>query len=167
MDTRTSGQAHSFSIRRASSCDYDHLGEIMFEAVRDGTPQYTLAQRRAWVPKPRSGRDWHDRLNSQIAFVAESESCMLGFMTLANDYVDFAYIRPAAQGSGMFRALYNEIEALAFQNDLTRLWTHASLTAQPAFSAVGFLTRAKESVLIGDVPLERFEMEKLLVNRTA
>jgi len=40
-----------FSIRPAVPQDYDYLGEIMFEAVRDGAPQYTEAQRLAWVPE--------------------------------------------------------------------------------------------------------------------
>ena len=152
-----------FSIRLAVSDDYDCLGEIMFEAVRDGTPEYTEAQRFAWVPEPRSGLDWHNRLDSQTTFVAEGDNSLLGFMALANDYVDFAYIRPAARGSGMFRLLYDEIEAVACRRNLNRLWTHSSLTAQPAFTAIGFRTKNRESVQIGDVSLDRFEMEKILV----
>ncbi len=158
---------HGFSIRRATPRDYADLGEIMFEAVRDGTPQYTEAQRFAWIPEPRSGPDWHNRLRSQTAFVAGTEESLLGFMTLAQDYLDFAYIRPAARGSGMFRLLYNEIEAVAYRNNVKRLWTHSSLTAQPAFAAVGFHIKTKEAVQIGDVSLDRFEMEKLLVTPTA
>ena len=147
-----------FSIRPAVPNDYDRLGEVMFEAVRDGTPQYTDAQRFAWVPEPRSGPAWHNRLNLQTTFVAEDENSLLGFMSLVNNYVDFAYIRPAARGSGMFRMLYNEIEAVACRSNFKRLWTHSSLTAQPAFTAVGFHIKSKESVQIGDASLDRFEI---------
>ena len=158
---------HDFSIREATSPDYPALGNIMFEAVRNGTPQYTEAQRVAWAPEPRSGIEWHNRLNSLTVFLAESRESPLGFMALANDYVDLAYILPVARGSGMFRGLYNEIEASAHGNGVKRLWTHASLTAQTAFSAVGFCTTTKETVKIGDVPLDRFEMEKHLVTPVA
>lgn len=157
---------HGFSIRRATPSDYTELGEIMFEAVRDGTPQYTAQQRLAWVPQPRSGHAWCQRLESQTVFVAETKAMLLGFMSLADDYVDLAFIRPAARGAGMFRSLFCEVEEVAQQSNIERLWTHASLTAQPAFNAVGFRVNAKQSVMIADVSLDRFEMEKLLVEPT-
>jgi len=153
-----------FSIRQAHSCDYAELAEVMFEAVRDGAPHYTEEQRNAWVPQPRSGPDWNDRLASQAIFLAESEDSILGFMSLADDYVDFAYIRPAARGVGIFRLLYNEIEAVANQNKVKKLRTHSSLTARPAFTAVGFCTETRETVQINSVSLDRFEMSKLLVS---
>jgi putative acetyltransferase len=43
---------------------------------------------------------------------------------------------------------------------LSELSTHASLLAQPAFSALGFDVIQKESVSINDEKLERFEMKK-------
>ena len=159
----TAHEMLEFSIRPAVSQDYDCLGEIMFEAVRFGTPQYSEAQRFAWVPEPRSGPAWHNRLNLQVVFVAEGGNSLLGFMSLMKNYVDFAYIRPEARGSGMFRMLFNEIEAIACRSNFKRLWTHSSVTARPAFTAVGFHVKARESVQISDISLDRFEMEKTVI----
>lgn len=152
-------------IRRASAYDFDALAEVMFVAVRHGRSKYTEEQRCAWVPRPRSGVDWSKRLESQIIFVAAFQAELIGFMSLAaNGYIDFAYVRPSSQGTGVFRRLYESIEKVAFENGEKRLWVHASLMAQPAFSAMGFAITKNETVEIGGQSLERFEMEKFVID---
>lgn len=153
--------ANEIIIRQASACDFDAVADVMFDAVRHGRSKYTEEQRRAWVPRPRSGPDWNERLESQTIFVAVLEAELIGFMSLAgNGYIDFAYVRPAAQGSGVFRRLYESIETLALQTGERRLWVHASLMAQPAFTAMGFAIIENETVEIGGQCLDRFEMQK-------
>ena len=152
-----------FAIRRAVVDDYGAIAEVMFDAVRHGRSHYSEEQRQAWVPHRRSGSAWIERLNSQSIFAAEIYGLINGFMSLAeNGYIDFAYIRPSAQGTGMFRGLYQAIEHLAMQTGEPRLWVHASLMAQPAFTAVGFRMIRKETVEISGHLLQRFEMEKQL-----
>jgi len=153
--------AKQIEIRQATADDYDAIADVMFDAVRLGHSEYTEEQRQAWVPGPRSGVDWVERLNSQSICVAENSRQVVGFMSLAaNGYIDFAYIRPFAQGTGIFRSLFDSIENLALQNGVTRLWVHASLMAQPAFSAMGFTITTKEVVEIDYQSFDRFEMEK-------
>ena len=152
-----------FAIRRAVVDDYDAIADVMFDAVRHGRSNYSQEQRQAWVPHRRSGSAWIERLNSQSIFAAEFSGQIEGFMSLADKgYIDFAYIRPSAQGTGMFRRLYQAIEHLAIQSGEPRLWVHASLMAQPAFTAVGFRITRKETVEIDGHLLQRFEMEKQL-----
>jgi len=154
-------EKNQIEIRPATVADYDALAAVMFDAVRHGPSAYTGEQRQAWVPQPRSGVDWVERLSSQSIFAAANSSEVVGFMSLADaGYIDFAYIRPSAQGTGVFRRLYESIEKLSQQNGETRLWVHASLMAQPAFAAMGFAITKKEVVQIGDQSLDRFEMEK-------
>ena len=115
------------TIRRATDSDNVALGEVMFDAVRNGRSEYSEVQRQAWVPEPREGTKWNERLKNQDIIVAEvgsqnrwlHESCAIGAT------IDFAYIRPTAQGAGLFRRLYQEIEALARQKEEMRLWVHA------------------------------------------
>ncbi|APZ94206.1 GNAT family N-acetyltransferase [Fuerstiella marisgermanici] len=154
-------EKNQIEIRSATVADYDALADVMFDAVRHGPSAYTEEQRQAWVPQPRRGVDWVERLSSQSIFVAANSSEVVGFMSLAEaGYIDFAYIRPSAQGTGVFRRLYESIEKLSQQNGETRLWVHASLMAQPAFAAMGFAIKKKEVVQIGEQSLDRFEMEK-------
>jgi putative acetyltransferase len=78
-------------------------------------------------------------------------------------YIDFAFIRPEAQGSGLFRRLFDMVQERARAADEPRLWVHASLMAQPAFAAVGFSVVEHQIVQIGDQDFQRAMMEKPLV----
>jgi putative acetyltransferase len=147
-------------FRWAGESDYALLAEIMFDAVRNGESRYTEAQRSAWVPAPRAGPDWTARLQKQEILIAEQEGKALGFVSLADGgYVDFAYIRPEAQHSGLFRQLLSRIVERAIARGEPRLWTHASLTAEPAFQRLGFEVRRREQVTIGGQSFDRCEME--------
>lgn len=149
------------SLRWARESDHELLGRVMFDAVRNGRSRYTDAQRAAWTPAPRRGPDWDRRLRSQDIIVAEAGEDILGFMSLApGGYVDFAFIRPRAQGSGLFRLLYERIAERAAERGEARLWVHASLMAEPAFRALGFDVVRRETVVIGDQPFDRAEMER-------
>lgn len=151
------------TYRWASEEDFPALADVMFEAVRTGPSPYTETQRAAWVPAPRSGASWSDRLRGQRIILAECERRVLGFMSLAADgYIDFAYIRPQDRGKGIFRALYSHILVFAQAAHESRLWVHASVMAQPAFASLGFREVQKERVRIGDQDFDRALMEKHL-----
>ncbi|MEM6758592.1 MAG: GNAT family N-acetyltransferase [Pseudomonadota bacterium] len=111
----------------------------------------------AWCPHPPQGERWAERLAGQRIWVAGEPP--IGFVTLADGaYVDFAYVLPQSQGTGVFRALMQAAEAVATG---PRLWTHASLMAQPAFTALGYRVVHHEEVMRGDQTLPRAMMEKL------
>ena len=151
----------SIYVREAMAGDYEAIADVMFDAVRNGPSRYTEEQRRAWVPQSRRGVDWNERLYSQKVLVAIRAGELVGFMSLAaKGYIDLAFIRPSAQGTGVFRLLYEAIENVARKNEVTRLWVHASLMAEPAFSAMGFTIAKRETVQVGEQALDRFEMEK-------
>jgi putative acetyltransferase len=145
----------------ATRADYDELSDVMFDAVRNGPSKYTEAQREKWVPHRRSGGEWQARLDRQVIAVARNPSGIAGFMSLdAGGYIDFAYIRPSARGTGLFRLLLDRIEDHSLGRGDERLWVHASLMAQPAFTAMGFTVVERQTVDIGGQSLERAEMEK-------
>jgi putative acetyltransferase len=151
-------------FRWASAADGAVLADIMFDAVRNGKSRYSEQQRAAWVPARRSGDAWNARLQSQEIIVAEQDGEAVGFLSLAEGgYIDFAYIRPEAQHTGLFRQLLSLIIERAVANGQAELWTHASLMAEPAFAAFGFEVRKRERVRIGDQEFDRCEMEKMLV----
>ena len=153
-------------FRWASADDNKVLADIMFDAVRNGESRYTEQQRAAWVPVPRSGPELEARLQGQEIIVAEQGGKAVGFVSLAEGgYVDFAYIRPEAQHTGLFRQLLTRIIERATEKDEYLLWTHASLMAEPAFAKLGFRVRRREQVHIGDQAFDRCEMEKLLTKR--
>lgn len=153
-------------FRWATAADHDALADIMFDAVRNGESRYTERQRAAWVPRRRSGSEWTARLQEQEIVIAEQGGKAVGFVSLAEGgYVDFAYIRPPAQHTGLFRQLLTHIIERAIEKGEPLLWTHASLMAEPAFEKLGFTIRKRERIHIGDQDFSRCEMEKLLLAR--
>ncbi len=153
-------------IRQATVSDFNALGQIMFAAVREGESPYSASQREAWMPTARSGGVWNKRLSAQYVLFAETEGSPIGFMSLAptdapnEGYVDFAYILPEARGKGLFRKLYEQIKSEAISRQHSKLFTHASLMAAPAFAKMGFEYLEKEEVEIGGEMLPRFHMHK-------
>lgn len=151
----------SYTLTWATSADYDEMSDVMFDAVRHGPSKYTEAQRAQWVPERRSGDDWKARLDRQVIAIARNATGVVGFMSLdPSGYIDFAYIRPEAQGTGLFRLLFTQVEEYSSRRGDERLWVHASLMAQPAFAAVGFDVVEHQVVRIGEESFERAEMEK-------
>lgn len=150
-------------LRIAGPADYDALGELMFDAIHNGPTKYTPAQSNAWAPAPRCGPDWAARLAKQHIVLAEREGEVQGFMSIEpGGYVDFAYIRPNAQGSGLFRRLFAAVLDQARAAGETELSTHASLMAQPAFAAMGFDIDFHETVEVDGQSLPRARMVKPL-----
>ncbi len=150
-------------LRTGCAADYDALGELMFDAIHNGPTKYTAAQSEAWAPEMRSGSDWADRLSGKDVIMAEQDGVALGFMSIEpGGYIDFAYIRPSAQGSGLFRRLYCAVHARAKAAGETQLSTHASLMAQPAFTAMGFDVDFHEIVEVDGQQLARAHMIKTL-----
>ncbi|WP_299502399.1 GNAT family N-acetyltransferase [uncultured Roseobacter sp.] len=150
-------------LRRAHPADAPELAQVFFAAVREGPSPYSQVQRRAWLPEPPTGERWASRLARLETVVAESDGRITGFMTVEpGGYIDLAFVLPEHQGTGLFRKLYDRIEQWARGRQEPRLWTHASLMAQPAFRAMGFLVIHHETVVRDGQSLARAEMEKRL-----
>lgn len=163
MQENQTAQVGSLNIRLSQPKDFNALAEVMFDAVRNGKSAYSEQQRSVWVPKVRGGSEWSARLCEQLIFVGEQDEEIVGFMSLAeHGYIDLAFIRPKHQRTGLFRRLYKELERAARDRGEARLWVHASLMAEPAFSAMGFEILQEQTVAIGNQHLRRFEMQKLL-----
>lgn len=150
-------------IRIGKTDDYTELGELMFDAIHNGPTKYTAEQSHAWAAAPLTGDEWNARLAAKHVIVAERDLALLGFMTIEpGGYIDFAYIRPQAQGTGLFRKLFMHAAAWATNHGETELSTHASLMAQPAFAAMGFTVDYHETVEKDGQSLARARMIKTL-----
>jgi putative acetyltransferase len=148
----------------ATPTDHAELADVMFDAVRNGPSKYTQAQRAAWVPERRRGVEWDSRLAAKDIIVGRDGVRIAGFMSIeGGGYIDFAFIRPEAQGSGLFRRLFDMVQVRARAAQEPRLWVHASVMAQPAFAAVGFSVVEQQNVQIDGQIFQRAMMEKPFV----
>ena len=143
--------------------DAPALAQVFYDAVRLGPSPYTEAERMAWVPEVPDANAFATRLAAHQVAAAKVKGQLVGFMTLdATGYIDLVFILNAYRGQGIFRALFAVIEEKANAQALPRLSTHASLTAQPAFQAMGFSVIQHETVTRAGEELRRAEMEKHL-----
>ena len=143
--------------------DAAQLAHVFFTAVRCGDSPYTEAQRAAWLPAKPTTENFVQRLSGQFVAVAEFRRTPVGFMTLRSDgYIDLAFIVPQARGQGAFRHMFEIVEKQVYSEGASRLWTHASLTAEPAFQAMGFSVIQREAVDCAGQKLRRALMEKKL-----
>ena len=150
-------------IRKATSADAHSLAQVFYASVRSGPSPYSQAQRAAWMPHAPDPTKFAGRLSAKQVVVCEKRDVITGFMTFEKGgYIDLAFILHEHRGQGVFRALYSAIEEAGFKAAEARLWTHASLAAQPAFRAVGFLVMHHETVERAGEKLARAQMEKVL-----
>ncbi len=150
-------------VRAMHSGEADVLGQVMWDAIHGGRSLYTPAQRNAWLADPPVGEAWAKKLAAQSVWVAVESGVPIGFITLATGgYIDLAFVMAAGRGRGVFSALFVALEHEVIARRMPRLWTHASLMAEPAFAAKGFHVIAREMVDRAGQTLARAEMEKML-----
>jgi putative acetyltransferase len=127
-------------IRTYEAVDAANLMRLFQASVRHiASRDYTAAQLRAWAPDIMDEGKFGPRRESKATWVAEVDGRIAGFSDLEPDgHIDSLYVHPDFQRRGVARALLRHVEETARAMDLRRLYTEASITARPAFEAVGF-----------------------------
>jgi putative acetyltransferase len=150
-------------FRYGETQDAARLAEVFFASVHEGPSPYTEAERIAWLPSKPETQAFAARLAGMHVVLVENRGRIVGFMGMTPDgLIDLAFILPEARGKGAFRHLCDIIEAAALADGLNRLWTHASLMAQPAFQAMDFSVVEHQIIQCGGEKLCRAKMEKHL-----
>lgn len=151
-------------VRRGSPADIPAMTRLFFASVRDGAgPDYSAEQRAAWAPDLPDPVDWEKRLEPQIAYLAEDETGLAGFMTCREDgYVDLAFVAPDRIGQGVAHRLYEILETEARQAGLTQLTADASARARTFFLRQGWQVERAQKPVVRGVELHNSFMSKRL-----
>ena len=151
-------------IRPLGQTDIGPLIEVFRAAVLvTARRDYSEEQVRAWAPDEIDSVIWAKRYDTRLAWVAEIDTCVVGFVELeARGHVDMMYVHPAHQRRGIATALLAELEGKAREEGADRLFTEASITARPFFERRGFVVIAPQTVMLRDQPFVNFRMEKRL-----
>jgi len=148
-------------IRPFQSSDAPVLRRTFFNAIRTiNIRDYTQAQVRAWAPDKVDEADWSARLTSINPFVAVLDGEVVGYSDLQDDgYIDHFFCHADYQGKGIGKALMNRIFDSATERNITRLYSHVSITAKPFFEHFGFVVVKPQTVTIRGEALNNFVME--------
>src|SRR5262245_55158520 len=115
-------------IRSTTPDDVLSLIDVFRTAVRvTARRDYSEAQVRAWAPDYIDPDSWAKRYETSLAWVAELDAQVVGFIELeARGHLDMMYVHPAIQRKGVATALLAHLEAAAREEGADWLFTEAS-----------------------------------------
>lgn len=149
------------SVRAYKSGDAVATWVVYRDAVRrTAVRDYSEEQVRAWAPDEVDAEEWARRRAAAYTFVACQGERVVGFSDFTDDgLLDMLFVHPDYSGQGVARMLVETVLQEAKQRGLSRLVTHASRTARPAFEAFGFVVdRENTSNWIRGQNLPNFDM---------
>lgn len=153
-------------IRDATARDAADIADIFYHTVLNvNVRDYSRTQVEAWVGPAPEPEMWGRRIAAgervRRTFVAVQGERVLGFAEFEGDgHIDTLYVHHEFQGRGIASRLLDRIEAEAQRLGLTRLYTEASITAEPFFRKRGFSAVAAQQVEVGGHTFRNYRMEK-------
>lgn len=156
-----------FTLRPYRDADAAALLEVFQQAIRvTAAAHYDALQIATWAPAEVDLAAWAARRASADTIVAVRDGRPCGFADLRLDghptdtgLLDMLFVHPDAAGRGVARALVGAVVARALAAGLTRVETHASRAARPAFERFGFiLDREVAPNWVRGVDIPNFDM---------
>jgi putative acetyltransferase len=155
-----------FEIRDAAAGDATAVADLFHNTILNvNVGDYSVAQVEAWAgptPEPEMwGRRIAEDRSTRKMFVATKVDEVVGFAELEVDgHLDTLYVHHEFQGCGIASALLDRIEVEARRLRLSRLYTEASITAEPFFRSKGFSMVRPQEVEVRGHTFRNFVMEK-------
>ena len=132
-----------------------------------GGRHYSARQVAAWAslaPSPERLRTLSADGSAMLVAVDDADR-PIAFADLERDgRIGFLYCAPEAAGQGVAAALYDELERIARQRGLTRLYAEASEAARRFFLKQGFVVTARRDFAVAGVAIHNYAVEKALAN---
>nr|WP_319419228.1 GNAT family N-acetyltransferase [Pleurocapsa sp. FMAR1] len=155
-------------IRLFQSEDTEQIAQLFYDTVRHINIQdYSKEQVEAWSPDNICFRNWLEICSSRFTYVAEQDNKIIGFGELeASGHIDRFYSHHKYQRQGVGNKIYKAIENKALELNLTRLFTEASITAQPFFIKQGFSVVKEQQVACREETFKNYLMEKQLTTKS-
>lgn len=152
-------------IRPFQITDVSQIAQLFHQTVHEVNIQhYSLSQVKAWAPDDLNFRNWADICANRLTYVADDRGIIAGFGELeSNGHIDCFYCHKNYQRRGVGRQIYNAIEAQALNLSIDRLFTEASLTAEPFFQQMGFALIQTQQVTCRGETFINYAMEKWLI----
>lgn len=153
-----------YQIRAFQTRDAQQIAQLFHDTVHNiNIRDYSSSQVQAWAPDQINVRDWATDCANYFTYVADLNGTIIGFGELAaNGYIRCFYCHHQYQGCGVGRQIYQAIESQALQQQQSRLFTEASITAKPFFERMGFSVFQEQCVARSGEFFINYLMKKLL-----
>lgn len=148
-------------IRRYETSDCEELVELFYNTVHSvNAKDYTEEQLKVWATGSVDLDKWNQSLLSNFSFVAVENGIIVGFGDIdSTGYLDRLYVHKDYQHQGIATAICDKLECVL---DVSKINTHASITAKPFFEKRGYKVIKKQNVERNGVLLKNYVMEKLI-----
>jgi GNAT superfamily N-acetyltransferase len=152
-------------VRNYRPDDAGAIAQLFTESVWGiRATDYSAEQIAAWAPTSPDVESWRRRLSGSIAFLAENDSAIVGFIASESDgHLDHLYVHSGFQRQGVGSGLYRRVERELFAGGIHRIFTEASITARPFFESVGFRVIAAQHVERRGCSFTNYRMERFLL----
>jgi putative acetyltransferase len=154
-------------VRDATAGDASAVADLFHDTILNvNVGDYSVAQVAAWAGPAPEPEMWERRIaadsNARRMFVATNHGQVVGFAEFEGDgHVETLYVHHEFQGHGIASRLLDRIEAEARHRGLERLYTEASITAEPFFRRRGFSIVRPQLVEVRGHTFRNFVMQKV------
>ena len=144
-------------IREYLPSDCKYLAELFYQTVHSiNAKDYTDQQLNVWATGNVDINEWNLSLSEHFSLVAIKGGIIAGFGDIdKTGYLDRLYY----QSQGIAAAICDKLEH-AFE--VSKITTHASITAKPFFLHRGYNIIKEQQVIRSNIPLTNYIMEKPL-----
>jgi len=157
-------------IRDADAGDAPAVAALFHNTILNvNVGDYSVAQVEAWADPELEPEMWKKRIaanrDERRMFVATKDGRIVGFAELEGDgHLDTLYVHHEFQGCGIASRLVDRIEAEAGRREIHRLYTEASITAEPFFRRKDFSLVRPQLVEVRGHTFRNFVMEKVALS---
>ena len=144
-------------IREYMSSDCEQLAELFYQTVHTvNAKDYSQEQLCVWATGDVDLSVWNKSFLEHNTFVAIKNSIIVGFGDIdTTGYLDRLFVHKDYQRQGIASALCDKLE-----NGLTKITTHASITAKSFFLHRGYRMVKEQQVVRMGISLTNYVMEK-------
>ena len=148
-------------IRKYLPSDCKYLTELFYQTVHSiNAKDYTEKQLNAWATGNEDIEEWNQSLSEHFSLVAMKEGVITGFGDIdKTGYLNRLYVHKDYQNQGIATAICDKLE-IAF--GVSKITTHASITAKPFFLHRGYIVIKEQQVIRSNISLTNYIMEKQL-----
>ena len=148
-------------IREYRPADCKYLAALFYQTVHFiNAKDYTEEQLNVWATGYVDINEWNQSLSKHFSLVAIKDGIIAGFGDIdKTGYLDRLYVHKDYQNQGIATAICDKLEQ-AF--GVSKITTHASITAKPFFLHRGYNTIKEQQVIRSNIPLTNYIMEKPL-----
>lgn len=148
-------------IRNYCQEDCSEIADLFYDTVHTVNAQhYTKKQLDAWAGGRPDLVKWNESFLEHYTLVATENGIIVGFGDIScTGYLDRLYVHKNFQRKGIAR---NLCERLEHRYPVSKITTHASITAKPFFEKRGYRVVRMQEVKRNGICLTNYVMEKNL-----